>query len=187
MSRLLRNLFLVLAILALTVKAEATLLTFDTDTTPGITLGGGMLWNGIGGGHLYNEWWNNDDDILFSSPIHLNDFQMNAMPWELYGGGDIGFIDIAAFDAGNNQLWQSTVDLSNYTDWSNWLTVSVDADNVSRLTFYAPGIAPHYNGFWPSIDNVRINEDGQPTVPEPASLSLLGLGLLGLLRRRRVS
>jgi len=164
--------------------ASAVTLTFDTANTAGISLGGQMTWNSTGGGHLFNEQWNLDDYINFDSATYVNDFQMNAMPWEDYVGGDIGFIDIEAIDNGNNVIWDTTVDLRNYTNWSDWYTVSVETANVAQLRFVAPGAAPHYNGFWPSVDNLRINESSAP-VPEPATMLLFGTGLAGLVGMRR--
>jgi hypothetical protein len=68
--------------------------------------------------------------------------------------------------------------LSNYLDWSKWLTVDVGVANVSQLTFYSP-YNTHGAGFWPSIDTMDVNESANP-IPEPGSLALLGLGLGGL-------
>lgn len=170
--------------LGVSISANATTLTFDTPVTPGIILGGGMLWHGVGGGHLYNEWWNNDDMIIFdfTQSTYVNDFQMNAMPWEGYNGGNIGYIDIAALNNFGDTIWSTTADLTGYTNWDDWLTISVETDNVAQLYFAAPGIAPHYNGFWPSVDNLRINENA--SVPEPATMILFGAGLAGLAGNR---
>ncbi|MDA3917495.1 MAG: PEP-CTERM sorting domain-containing protein [Deltaproteobacteria bacterium] len=165
--------------------AGAVTLDFEDSTNLGVTLGGSMTWNGTGGGHLYCEQYNNDDYLLDLDGAYVNSFQMNAMPWENYGGGNIGQMDIEAFAADSSSIWSATVDLSNYTSWDNWLTVSVETDNVASITFYSPDES-YGNGFWPSIDNMVINE-GAPVppdvgapVPEPATMLLFGLGLLGL-------
>jgi hypothetical protein len=49
------------------------------------------------------------------------------------------------------------------------------------LTFEAIGASDSYGG---EIDNVHLNSASQ-AVPEPVSLSLLGIGAAGLLRRKR--
>lgn len=148
----------VLLLVGVVGMVSATTLTFDAGIPTGVTVGGDMTWNDTGGGHLYCEAWDTDDDIHFSSETYVNSFQMNAMPWEGYIGGDVGRIDIAAFDSAHNLVWSETVDLTGYEDWNHWLTVSVETNNISRLIFSAPGGPPHYNGFWPSIDNLVINE-----------------------------
>lgn len=175
-------------LLGMVGEGSATTLTFNDSANLGVTLGGGMLWNGTGGGHLYNEYYDTDDSIQFTEATYVNDFQMNAMPWENYGGGTIGSINIVAKDASGADVWSTTVNLTNYTAWDTWLTISVATANVAQLYFYAPGNAPWYNGFWPSVDNLRINESGQNPVPEPAAMLLLGTGLASLAaagRRKR--
>jgi hypothetical protein len=174
---------LALAVLLLVVTgvASATTLDFDAGVPSGMTLGGNMTWNSTGGGHLYCEGYLSDDYIYFTNPTSVNSFQMNAWPWQDYGSGD-GRMDIAAFDSGNVQLWSTTVDLTGYTDWATWLTVNVGTANVSSLTFYSP-YNTHGDGFWPSIDNMVINE---AAVPIPPTVMLLGSGLLGLVGLRRL-
>ncbi len=173
---------------AIAGNASATTLTFDTPSTPGITLGGNMMWNGIGGGHLYNEQFFDDDYIFFSTPTLVNSFEMNRMPWENYGGFSLtANVSMAAFDAVNNLLWSTTVDLLPYTAWTDWLTVNVNTANVSMLKFFATGVPDTSNGFWPSIDNMVINQNAPTPAPEPSTLILLGAGMagLGIMRRYR--
>ena len=133
-----------------------------------------MSWDGTGGGHLYCSNLLSNDNISFTGPTTVNSFQMNALPYQGYGYVSNGYsMNIAAFDAGNNQVWSNTVNLAAYTNWANWLTVIVGTANVSSMTFYAPG---YTNDIWPSIDNMVINE----AVPVPGAAWLLGSGLLGL-------
>lgn len=161
-------------------NVKATQLTFDDPTNLGVNLGGSMQWNSTGGGHLFCERWTDNDYIIFlSNSTYVNNFEMNGLPWENYGGGVIDLIDIAAFNSSNQEMWGTTVDLSGYTDWSNWLNVSVETGNISTMTFYATGSWPSHYGFWPSIDNMVINENAP--VPEPSTILLFVFGFLGLL------
>ena len=136
---------------------DRTLLEFEDQNELGITLGGSMYWNGTGGGHLYCESWDNDDYIYFYEPTHVTSFQMTMCPYASWCSGEGFHQDIYAYDADGNTVWSTTVDLSDYADWSNWLTVNVETANISTLHFIAPGNDPWYNGFWPSIDNMVIN------------------------------
>ncbi|WP_165840069.1 PEP-CTERM sorting domain-containing protein [Motiliproteus coralliicola] len=176
-----------LALLFVANPANAILLDFEDSADLGVTLGGDMTWNSVGGGHLYNESFNNDDYIIFSTETYVNSFEMNAMPWENYGGGTIGLIDIAGLNNANQTVWSATVDLRNYTDWNNWYTVTVESANIMTLAFMAPGLAPHNNGFWPSVDNLVINEQSQE-IPVPSTIALFFLGLagLGFARKKKV-
>ena len=171
----------------ISADASATLLTFDTSYTPGISLSGNMRWHGTGGGHLYMEQYNDDDFIYFDTAMYVNSFEMNAMPWLNYGGGNVGLVSMEAFDIDDNSLWNQTLDLSSYSAWDNWVTVDINAADVKTLAFYSPKNT-HQNGFWPSIDNMIIDEayvDDQTTIPEPATLTLLASGLLVAFIRKR--
>lgn len=174
--------FCALSWLAPKGTAQAASLTFDDPENLGVTVEGRLVWNMVGGGHFFFDDYLGDGNIHFGGPVTVHSFQMNAMPWLAYaGGGDVGSVDIVAYDANGLQAWSGTADLSNYRAWNQWLNVEVEVDNIKTLKFLAPGGAPHFNGFWPSIDNVEITQ-----VPEPTILSLLGVGTAAwwLLRRR---
>jgi hypothetical protein len=168
-------------------STSATLIDFNSGVPASITLGGSMTWNSTGGGHLYMEQFFDDDFLFFSTPTTVNSFIMNSNPWEDYGfptSGSPWLVTVEAFDISNNSLWSSVIDLTGYFTWDNWFTVNVGVSNVSSMTFYSPNNT-HGVGFWPSIDNLRVNEQVN-NVPEPASIALIGLGLLALGFRKRV-
>ena len=158
-------------------SVNAELLDFNDASNLGVTLGGDMKWNSIGGGHLWNDNTLSDDFIFSSSATYINSFELNAKAWLDFTNPNenIGFIDIAALNASDETVWEIKVDLTSYTDWGNWLTVSVETANITQLTFFAPGVLPNVNGFWPSVDNMVINE-----VPVPAAIWLFGSGLIAL-------
>ena len=158
-------------------SAHAELLDFNDANNLGVTLGGQTMWDDRGGGHLWNENSNFDDFIFFSSATYVNSFEMNARAWLGFTNinESIGEIDISAQNALNETVWETTVDLIDYADWGNWLTVDVETADITQLTFFAPGVMP----FWPSIDNMTINE-----VPIPGAIWLFGSGLIALFGMR---
>ena len=161
---------------------SAALLDFNDPGNLGATLGGKtMTWSGIGGGHLYSNHTNDDDEISFSIATYVNSFEMNAKAWEGFTNSneDIGMIDIIGYNTSQQNIWETTVDLTNHTDWNDWFTVSVETADIMKFTFLAPGLLPHDNSFWPSIDNMIINEQ-MPQVPVPAAIWLFISGLAGI-------
>ena len=192
MKRFLALLALVLVLMAGTA-GMASALTLDFEVPgPGTYAGYGYFppsgspilnvdvvnWHNEGGGHLYLPIHSVDSVIRFTNPTYVNKFEMTGLSYE---GGDwigCGPMNIAAFNAGGGSLWTTTVNLEDYSEWDNWLTVPVNRDNISKITFYARASV-----FWPSIDNLVINE--APPVPIPASVLLLGSGLLALVGLRR--
>ena len=197
MKKIVMILWAMFICLGVTGFAGATLLTFDDPSSLGGILGGGMRWSDIGGGHLYCEQYFDDDYLYFSDATYVDTFQMNRLPWEEHWSQDWNppnidyLIKIAAFDVDENEAWSEIIDLTDYADWNNWLTVSVRKDNIQYIKFYAVAYTPdnsspyatddfYYErpGFWPSIDNMRINET--TPIPEPSIILLLGSGLFGL-------
>ncbi len=177
-----KNKFLKMAVASLILSvsnfASAELITFDTNTTPGITLGGGMTWNSTGGGHLYDEYWDRTSSIFFAADTFVTSFDLNNKPWEGYTTAtNITDYLIRAFDVNNVQIWNVQVDLSSYGTWDNWLTVDANIANVRELRFGEAGPSA-----WPSIDNLLINEAN--VVPEPSTLAIFALTLVGLATRR---
>jgi hypothetical protein len=166
-------------VLSVSGFVNAGLITFDTNSTPGITLGGGMEWNATGGGHLFDNYYNSTSSIFFDTDTYVTSFDLNNKPWEGYSTAtNITDYQIFAFDVNNVQIWNTLVDLSSYGTWNNWLTLNVNIANVRELKF-----GPAGNSAWPSIDNLVINEPSTD-VPEPSTLAIFALGIMGLAARR---
>ena len=124
-----------------------------------ITLGGGMTYRpdyaGYGGdlGYMYNEGFNDDDYIIFGTPVVVDSFYMTVKPRSTYATSSISTpyeITVNAYDTGDNVIWTELVDLSGTEDWS-WVEVDVDTENIVKLEFVAPE-----HSIWPSVDKMTI-------------------------------
>ena len=124
-----------------------------------ITLGGGMTYRpdyaGYGGdlGYMYNEGFNDDDYIIFGTPVVVDSFYMTVKPRSTYATSSISTpyeITVNAYDTGDNVIWTELVDLSGTEDWS-WVEVDVDTENIVKLEFIAPE-----HSIWPSVDKMTL-------------------------------
>jgi hypothetical protein len=156
--------------------------TLTLDGYDGLTFQGSMRHENQGGGHLICSNYTINALLIFPDhETYVNDFEMNYLAYPDHhreGNGDL--LRIKALDIFNTTLWSSTVNLSEYKSWDNWLLVSVETANVAKLLFSTD---QYGSQFWPSIDNIRINESS--TVPEPSAIIFFGLGLLIFVGRER--
>ncbi len=164
------------------VTAGAATVTFtpghSTDLT-GYTQGGftfGEDWQSDyddGRNAPFMEYYDRSHSIVYDGTFTFNSMMLGAWPHLTYGNGsgtlNIRFFDIngALIDEGSIYL-PSDASLYAYTD-----TVS----GVHSILFPATG------GFWPRLDSITFNSE---CVPEPATMLLLGLGMLGLAGIRRM-
>jgi hypothetical protein len=193
---------LLLLAVGLATPLKADVLTFDTGplngtTVPrdfgnGITGTYGYTHSTVGGGHLWLNGWNSDDIMLFANPTHVNSFDITARRWLNDTLAPTGYkIDVAAFNASNTKVWSQTLDLTG-TTWANWLTITVDTYDITKMVFYAPNITQK-NQLSPSIDNLTLNVEPPPVVEQrvtnvpdaggSALIFLMGLGSLAAFRK----
>ena len=196
MLNLFGKLVLTGALAGVSVQATAVTFDFENENDLGVDLGGGLVWDGDGGGHLYADNVFNDDFIIFLvSDVYLNDFIMNGSrnkteSIEGFPGQAQGprLVTIEAWaEDGSQPLKSVTVDLQDNVDWNSWETVSFEIGGVAELRFKAVSvdfINPIF--FFPSIDNLRINEQGGDAPLGSSAVALFSLiGLMGLVKRFR--
>lgn len=84
---------------------------------------------------------------------------------------------------GSDSYTLAAVDVFPYTNWMSEQAINLAGRVVDTLLISLPGSATD-DAFYNNVDNVQLDAT---TVPEPASLALLGAGLFGLtiLRHHR--
>ena len=140
--------------------------------------------------HTYNDavWTGvieSDGRYVVFTPANGASVKINDLNMESYGGGTISYLKIVTLDGDGNETGtlQDVIDAPSGFPIASGPTGQLISVNYTG----APGqtIALTFGGGIPAnnvgIDTLRFSE----MIPEPASLGLMGLGSLSLLRRKR--
>jgi len=114
-------------------------------------------------------------------------FAMAGNPFPDFGGGPIKTMSVSA--DGDSDVYNFDRTGRSPTDmgWTDMVFSFVADDSSATLTFTSLTIDTCCTG--PALDNVRVlaTPPDTPAVPEPATIAIIAVGLLGLAGARRLA
>ena len=172
------------------VDAATVTITLDDQ---GTTARVWQWWSGTSGGNQY--------------PADGRNFDMWHVGVDEPGGGSAAYLDINGDGSGGGRVWvriynDQTVQFFTEDDVAYWEGIHADPEQDCPWGPDSEGVNPNYFDYHPhghpshlGYDGVVLGPEyddyegailyGGVDVPEPMTLSLLGLGSLALLRRKR--
>jgi len=105
------------------------------------------------------------------------------------GGGidpsptDGASLDVSGANGSDTRVVTAAIQLASFTDTISGPDFDIDVDSTSVVNISATGVAGGFTTI-EALGDVKITYEYTP-IPEPASMALMGLGGLALIRRRR--
>ena len=127
---------------------------------------------------VMDDW--DDSELIMDFDVNMDSISLD------YGNDDPGWANqgdqaVLKLFLGGNQVGQVS-QVMNLDDIMNQ-TISFSGASFDQATFKFAVTSGR--GLIEIVDHIVLNEGGPTTIPEPTSLALLGLGLLGFVRRSR--
>ena len=146
--------------------------------------------NGLPGQDMEGDGSGGGGVLGLTSNMTGGTFQFVGLDFSAYNvaAGTPGTISVTGLlggaTVGSDSYTLAAVDVFPYTNWTTERATNLAGRVVDTLLISLPGSATD-DAFYDNIDNVQLDTT---TVPEPASLAVLGAGLFGLtvLYRRRM-
>jgi hypothetical protein len=179
------------AVIAMSLSAaaaNATVLTFNG--YPATTFDDGTLSTGLSGYYndgfyavgtttAYNGYGQTGESISFNSAKQLNELTLSP-----YFG--LNGVNVVLYNNSGNLITQQT---ANFLTTPGSQTLTFNANDVAKVVFDNIGGANYYGdgrvAGWYYLSNVTYSDN--VAVPEPATLAVFGLGMMGLAAARRRS
>jgi len=120
-----------------------------------------------------------DTDYLLSVDVYVpyEDYGENAWFDVFYQLLDGNYEEVRFGQQGSPDALHDYMTANGY-DYNEWFTITLPYQNVDQHTGAGLQITLTSAGVW--VDNVRVE-----AIPEPATISIIGIGMLGLLRKRK--